>query len=144
MTIWAVVANAARARLYELAGRGAPLAELEDMIRAESRLKGHEIEADRPGRTFDSAGEGRHAMEPSLDPRKEEASRFAREIADQLETSYKNHRFERLCIIAPPEFLGLLREEIGKPLDDAVAGELNKDLTHAGTDRIAAEVWAML
>jgi protein required for attachment to host cells len=144
MTIRAVVANAARARLYELTGRGAPLVELKDLIRAESQLKGHEIEADRPGRTFDSAGEGRHAMEPSLDPRKEEAIRFAREIAEQLSDSYKNHDFQRLCIIAPPAFLGLLRQEIGKPLDAAVAGELNKDLTHEPTDRIAAEVWAML
>ena len=144
MTIWAVVANAARARLYALEGRGAPLKEVEDLIWAESRLKGHEIEADRPGRTFDSAGQGRHAMEPSTDPRAEEASRFAREIAAELEMRYKRHDFARLCVIAPPAFLGLLRQEIGKPLDSAVAGELNKDLTQAGTERIAAEVWALL
>jgi protein required for attachment to host cells len=144
MTTWAIVANAARARLYALEGRGAPLKEIEDMIWAEGQLKGHELETDRPGRTFDSAGAGRHAMEPSLDPHKEEAGRFAREIADQLETSYKNHAFKQLCVIAPPAFLGLLRKEIDKPLREAVTGELNKDLTHAGTDRIATEVWAML
>lgn len=144
MTTWAVVANAARARLYALEGRGAPLAEIEDLIWAESRLKGHELETDAPGRTFDSAGEGRHAKEPPLDPRKDEAARFAHEIADHLETSYKQHRFDKLCVIAPPTFLGLLRHEIGKPLDAAVAGELNKDLTHADTQRIAEEVWAML
>ena len=144
MTIWAIVADAARARLFALEGRGAPLNELEDLIRAEGALKGGEIEADRPGRTFDSVGSGRHAMEPSLDPRKEEAQRFAREIANQLETSYKNHEFERLCLIAPPEFLGMLRAELDGALADAVAGELNKDLTHADTDRVAAEVWALL
>jgi protein required for attachment to host cells len=144
MTTWAVVANAARARLYALEGRGAPLKEIEDLIWAEGQLKGHELEADAPGRSFDSAGAGRHAMEPSLDPRAEEAARFAHEIADQLESSYKQHKFDQLCVIAPPGFLGLLRREIGKPLSGAVAGELNKDLTHAGTDRIATELWEML
>jgi protein required for attachment to host cells len=144
MKTWALVANAARARLYEVEGRGAPLKELEDAIHAEAQIKGSELEADRPGRTFDSAGEGRHAKEPQVDPRKEEASRFARDLAHELESSYKNHLFQKLCIIAPPEFLGMLRGELDKPLRDAVAGELNKDLTHEGTDRVAAEVWAML
>jgi protein required for attachment to host cells len=144
MTTWAVVANSARARIYALERRGAALQELTDLIHAEARLKGHELETDRPGRSFDSAGQGRHAMEPSLDPRKEEAARFAREVAEQLESGYHAHRFEKLCVIAPPTFLGLLRQALDTPISRAVVGELDKDLTHEGTDRIAAEVWAML
>ncbi|WP_295543751.1 host attachment protein [uncultured Thiohalocapsa sp.] len=144
MTIWAVVADAARARLFQLEGRAAPLEELKDMIHAEAQLQGREIEADRPGRAFDSVGGGRHAMEPTLDPRREEAERFAREIARQLQSGYEQRRFEGLCLIAPPAFLGMLRAELGTVLHRTVVGELNKDLTHADTARVAAELQALL
>lgn len=144
MKTWVIVSNATRARLYALEGRGQPLAELKDLVHPEARLKGEEIESDRPGRAFDSRGEQRHAMEPSTDPKHEEAMRFAREVVALLREGFHAHRFDQLCIMAPPQFMGLLRELMDTPLKRAVKGELVKDLTHEDTDRVAAEAWALL
>ncbi len=144
MKTWVIVSDAARARLYALAGRGSPLEELQDLVHPAARLKGTEIEADRPGRAFDSHGEQRHAMAPSTDPRQEEAMRFAREITDLLRSGLDARRFDQLCVIAPPQFMGLLRETMDDRVRRTVKGELVKDLTREGSGRIAAEAWALL
>jgi protein required for attachment to host cells len=144
MKTWVIVADASRARLYELEGRGQPLTELQDLVHPEARLKGMEIESDRPGRAFDTRGDQRHAMAPPTEPKHEEAMRFAREVAALLREGFDAHRFRQLCVVAPPQFMGLLRDEIDGPVRAAVKAELSKDLTHEDTDRVAAEVWALL
>lgn len=145
MKTWVMVADATRARLFELDGRNAPLTELQALVWPEARLKGHEIESDRPGRTFDSRGGGqRHAMEPGINPKQEEATRFAREVVQVLQQGLDGHRFEQLCVMAPPQFLGLLRSAMGTPLKRAVTHELVKDLTQEGPARIADETRALV
>jgi protein required for attachment to host cells len=145
MKTWVMVADATRARLFELNGRHAPLTELQALVWPESRLKAHEIESDRPGRAFDSRGGGqRHAMEPGIPPKQEEATRFARSLVELLQQGLDAHSFEQLCVMAPPQFLGLLRAAMGTPLQRAVTRELVKDLTHEGPERIADEVRALL
>jgi protein required for attachment to host cells len=144
MKTWLIVTDAARARLYALADRSSPLEELQDLVHPAARLKGEEIDSDRPGRAFDSHGEQRHAMEPSTQPKHEEAMHFAHEIADLLREGLDTHRFDQLCVIAPPQFMGLLRETMDDAVRRTVKGELVKDLTRESTDRIAAEAWAML
>jgi protein required for attachment to host cells len=145
MKTWVMVADATRARLFELTGRQAPLTELQALVWPEARLKGHEIESDRPGRAFDSRGGGqRHAMAPGIEPKQEEAMRFARHLARLMQEGLDAHRFEQLCVMAPPQFLGLLRAEMGTSLKRAVASELVKDLTQEGPERIADEARTLL
>jgi protein required for attachment to host cells len=70
--------------------------------------------------------------------------RFARHLARLMQEGLDAHRFEQLCVMAPPQFLGLLRAAMGTPLKRAVTRELVKDLTHEGNGRIADEVRALL
>jgi len=144
MKTWVMVANATRARLFELTGRHAPLAELQALVWPEARLKGHEIESDRPGRAFSSRGNQRHAMEPGLPPKEEEAMHFAKHLVQLLQQGLDAHRFDELCVVASPHFLGLLRSEMGTVLKRAVTHDLVKDLTMEGPDRIGDEVRALL
>ncbi|MEE8528673.1 MAG: host attachment protein [Gammaproteobacteria bacterium] len=66
---------------------------------------------DRRGRSgsFDSHGEGRHAVAPGIDASKQEALRFATEIGKRLDKARKDGRFDEPVLVAAPRFLGVMR-----------------------------------
>ncbi|MFP4648391.1 MAG: host attachment protein [Halorhodospira sp.] len=126
---WVVVADAARARVFESDRRsGEPMHERETWVNPELRLPAHERVTDRQGRM--AAGEGRHAMEPSTDLKEVEAERFARELVRWLEQAWQQGRFEHLVLAAAPHFLGQIRHYLDNSLRGAVSYEIDKDLCH--------------
>ncbi|MDY6956093.1 MAG: host attachment protein [Pseudomonadota bacterium] len=132
-TVWILVADAARARFYQAQGARGPLLELEDAVHPASRLPGHELLADRPGRALDSHGEHRHGMEPTIDPKDEEARRFAAELCARLRERYQAHAFTHLVLVAPPRFLGFLRNALDHQIASRVLASVDLDLTHCTT-----------
>lgn len=126
---WIVVADAARARFIEQAARNEPLAVVEEREHDASRALSSEIASDDKGRSFDSGGQGRHAMEPSTDPQRHEKTKFAKELADAINHAAKTHRFDRLVIACPAQMLGELRRDLDKPASEKVVGEIPKDLS---------------
>jgi protein required for attachment to host cells len=61
-------------------------------------------------------------------PRRHEAALFAQKIADRLERARRDDEFDRLVVMAPPAFLGLLRQALSQSLRASVAAEVNKSL----------------
>ena len=141
---WIVVAESARARIFTLSGIGVKLQEVTDLSHPESRLHDRELTSGLPGRTFDSQGQGRHAMEPATDPKDREAQAFAAEIARHIERGRHQGNFDALVLIAPPKFLGRLRAELTKPARDTLVGELDKNLVEADTKTLERQVSALL
>lgn len=90
---WVVLADGARARIIAQDGPGAELTSIYEEEEVKAKLPGREIEADRPGRTFDSGGrgdaaaQGRHAYEPPTDPRRKEQAQFIGTVAEVLENA---------------------------------------------------------
>ena len=128
-TIWVLAANAGRARLFSAPGRNGTLVEYETWVDGDARLKGRDINTDRAGRTHDSTGQARHAMEPRVDLKSEEANRFARLICSNLTENFRRNNCARLHIAASPAFLGRLRECMNNNLRGKVSSETPKDLT---------------
>lgn len=126
---WVLIADGSRARLFVNEGVGKGLKPVLGQQFIGTKLPSRDIATDRPGRAFDSAGEGRHAMEPPTDPHRHEKQAFAHELADVLEDRRKRNAFDRLVVVAPPEALGDLRSEFSDQLRRLVTAELNKDLT---------------
>lgn len=129
-TTWVLIADGSKARLVrqEPAGDGGgltPLREFDGVNRP-----GRDLTSDRPGRTFDRAGERRHAMQPPTDPKRHEKRRFAHELAGFLDAAAKRGEYDHLILVAPPQALGDLRDELPKAVSDRLAGELAKDLTN--------------
>ncbi len=60
---WLIVADGARARFFERKS-ASELSEFDVMVSPEGRTDEGSLASDRPGRSFDSRGDGRHAMEP--------------------------------------------------------------------------------
>ncbi|HEX5079828.1 MAG TPA: host attachment protein [Geminicoccaceae bacterium] len=127
--IWVLVADASRARLFRVEQPQLALRAALDEELIGSNLPSREIASDRPGRTFDRGGQGRHAMEPPTDPARYAQEVFARDIGRLLDEKRKSRLFERLVVVAPPQFLGDLRAAMPQHLRGAVGAEVAKDLS---------------
>jgi protein required for attachment to host cells len=128
-TVWVLVADAARARLFQVNQPQQTLSAALERELIGSNLPSREIASDRPGRTFDSGGQGRHAKEPPTDPARHAQSEFAREVVQLLDEKRESRAFERLIVVAPPQFLGDLRATMSQQLREAVSAEVAKDLS---------------
>ncbi|UCG72997.1 MAG: host attachment protein [Chromatiales bacterium] len=142
---WVLTANGAGYRLFAHDKKLAPLSEVRHVDWPSGRLPARDINSDRPGRSFDSGGQGRHAMEPRTNAHDEEESRLARDIAATLSVAQREGDYNSLIIVAAPRLLGRLREVLPAAVRQRVVVEIDKDLTayDAGqlTDWLRKEVW---
>jgi protein required for attachment to host cells len=134
--MWILVADAARARVFRLEGPGMRLAPALERELISLNIPSHEIASDRPGRAFDSLGEGRHAMAPSTDPKRYEKQRFAHGVAELLDKQRRQNSFQRLVVVAPPQMLGDLRNAMSAELKKLIETEITKDLSKLSADQI--------
>ena len=125
--IWVVAADFGKARIFSADTAIGALIEQETFVNPEARVKEAELRSDRPGRNNASVGSGRSAMEEAVEPKEQERIRFARLIADRIEQGRVANAFERLVLVAPPVFLGLLRDSLDPPARSQVSLELHKD-----------------
>jgi protein required for attachment to host cells len=128
-TIWLLIADSARARLFDVDRRDRSFVQIDEWSDDVASGKIQDIEADRPGRTFDSAGPGRHAMEPPSSPKGLAKAKFVAMLALLLATSAKRQEFEELHVIAAPRTLGELRDLLDQNVKSRIASEEAKDLT---------------
>ncbi len=139
-TAWVLVANSSRAQLFSLPKPRVGLQLLQTFDNADSRLHERELTSDLPGRAFDSHGMGRHVMEQAVEPKRQAAIAFAKQIVDHLETGRKNGKFSRLYVMAAPGFLGLLRKAYTPALAAMLAAEIDKDLTQLPPEEIRSHL----
>lgn len=133
---WIIAANRVRARLFELDERQHSLSEIENFSNPEGRAPAGSRGENRPPRTFDSMGSARHAIEPHTEPVLKYGERFARRISSVLEDGRTHHKFDRVMLVAPPRFLGHLRDCMPGNLKGCVVREVSKDMTRAKTEAI--------
>lgn len=129
-TTWVIVADHQRARLFELESPKENMREFSDLVHPESRMHERDMAQDAPGKTSNRFGQGVHDMEKHNSPKQQEAIRFAKEVAQRLEQGRTDHEFDKLVIVADPDFLGLLRSAIPRELRAMVTQEVTKNLTH--------------
>lgn len=127
--IWVLVADKSHAKLYSGKSRAGELSFERSWDHAASRSHEQELTTDLPGRAFDSTGDARHAMGQPVDPKDHEAEVFAHELIAEMEKGRTGNQFSSVYLMAPPEFLGLLRKQCGSSLKKMVAGEVDKGLT---------------
>lgn len=133
---WILIANGARARIVQAEGVGKGIAALPAMVFGQEPKKASDIMADRPGRTFDSTGAGRHGMAYHSEPERGRERAFAAMLVSKLQRAYEEGKFERLVLVAPPQALGDLREALSLDLTRTLQGTLAKDLTQLPNTKI--------
>lgn len=127
---WLIVADNSRARFFSMESRTGPIEETRSIIHAEARLKEQNMASDAQGRGSGKGGEGVHAYQDKVSPKEQENINFAREISIELDKARKENKFKQFVLVAAPEFLGKLREQMNKETQKLASFELAKNLTH--------------
>jgi protein required for attachment to host cells len=134
--LWIVLGNASIARIFSRASPADPLVPLPALEHAESRLKGHELGSDRPGREASDHSAGGNRFEPRTDPHRKEHERFARVVATHLQAALDENAFDALWLLASDPFLGELKSHLGDALLRRVQRTESIDLTSFGLSEI--------
>jgi protein required for attachment to host cells len=135
--IWVLVADGARARFLRYEGRKQGAVTIDDQVFSAKVEPSRKIGSDRPGRTFDSKGSGRHAIEPRIDLHEEKERQFLADVVRKLEEAFHGNAFDEVLIIAPPKALGVIRTLMSDRLRTGVKGEIDGDYTRYDDQNIS-------
>jgi protein required for attachment to host cells len=131
-TLWILVCDASRARLFQMA-QPEQLKLLEELDHPSSRVKSRDLMADTNGRKPNGQAAGqtdqRPGAAPDTEPKEVEAMKFAQELAKMLDKGRVENQFDRLVLAAPPHFLGLLKGTLDDQVQKLLAHSVDKDLT---------------
>lgn len=148
-TTWIVSANASRARFFAQPKSSAPLEEIGDMANTAVRQRTAETEQDRLGpmagtNSIHNTGGAtpNKTYEPPQTPAAHETEAFARGVAAFLLEGQREGRFQHLCLVASPQFLGVLRKQLDPKLASAVSLEINKDYTQSSVRDLREQIEA--
>lgn len=152
-TKYVVVADEAIARILQWPEVGSDLESVEEMTDPDAHARGSDGHDDSQGRRAGSASQasnpGSHHRIRSTasvtasageDEQHQQATRFAKRVADRLLVLHQKGSFQSLEIVAAPRFLGLLRKELAVTVADTVTLSLNKDLIHSTNDDLSARL----
>ncbi|MBP1850857.1 host attachment family protein [Rhizobium halophytocola] len=86
-----------------------------------------DLSADKPGRTHQSHGSGRSAMEET-DFHQQAEDDFLKRVASMLDDKVYARDIEQFILVAPPKALGTLRSALKQTTLDAMTADVAKDL----------------
>jgi hypothetical protein len=141
-TTWIVTGDAARARILQVTGRNR-IEEIERFDNPQGRMHDRELSSDGHPRFNGHGGVGKPGSGTTGGPgndREEmsraeiEAGKFSKEIGRYLDQARIKNRYDRLYLVAPPRFLGMVRKELGKEVQKLVRDDLDEALREAVRD----------
>lgn len=99
-------------------------------------------------RIFEKSGGTYQPIEYLTGPFKPEEKhrevQFTYDVAEKLNAYQKNERFQRLFLVAGPEFLGELRTHLDSNTNETVTGSANKDLAWMNDEDVAKRLLEMV
>lgn len=137
---WIVLADSSRARIFrtDAALTEGPVV-VAELVHPGSRLRDRELESDRPSRSFGERGAHPSDLGESS-AHAHQAELFATELAGQLDAARKEGRYAGIVLVAPPRFLGSLRQVMNAATLGMVHQSIDKELTQLPEHAILAEL----
>lgn len=132
MEIRVLVADSARARVFSSHSAINHLKEQEGFVHTQVHLPNRDLVGDASGRSVDQHG----SLDPAISAKEHEIRVFAKMLAKHLKDLHNQQHFENLVLIASPRFLGMLRAELPKPLEQLVTRTVAKDMTLSSVEDI--------
>ena len=123
---WVVVCDGAKALILENAGDAISPNLKTKEVHAQPDSKTSEQGTDAPGRSINSNGSRRSAMEQT-DWHAQAEERFLTDLAKRLDAAVVAGETKSLILIAPPRALGVLRQAFSAPVRNAIRAEIDKD-----------------
>lgn len=139
---WLVVGDSSGARIFSCDPNLDVVHLLETLEHPSSRLKDRDLASDDRGRTRvrDSSGTRGAAIAHGTRPHEVEAEKFAHGLATRLRHGHDLNHFDDLILVAPPQFLGRLREELDDPISARVRATVARNYTHERPEVAVARV----
>lgn len=125
---YVIVGDGRKALFLRNDGNGAALALKTEQVLHNDNPPTREQGSDQPGRSFQSFGSSRSAVEQT-DWHEIGEQRFARTVADALEALARDRDIPGFVIVAPPRALADLRQFFGSDTKHRILAEIDKDLT---------------
>ncbi len=123
---WVVVCDGTKALILENNGdEKFPNLQTKDVF-AHDNPKTHEQGTDAPGRSIQSVGSARSAMEQT-DWHEQAERAFLSELVTRLDAAVSAGDVKSIVIVAPPRALGVLRQGYTAALKRALRDEIHKD-----------------
>jgi protein required for attachment to host cells len=125
---WFIVANRASAEIYREGANHAFDLELR-LMNPEGSMLEQNLDADRPGRGFSSAGGGtiHHGLDRRSDQHEEVARKFSKLIIRKVNEFVDQNHIQSMVLVAEPHFLGILKEDLSPKLKKIVKETINKE-----------------
>jgi protein required for attachment to host cells len=134
---WVVIADSSRARIFETNTRRPHLLEIEDFVNSGGRSADIDLRTDERGRFYGKGERNQaHTADPQVSPVEHENEIFSRTLTRYLGNALQEHRYKQLYVIAAPKFLGLLRRNLDKAVQESVVEELPNDISNFTTAQI--------
>jgi protein required for attachment to host cells len=125
-TTWIVSGDSSRARVLQVTGRNS-LEEIEDFVNPKGRMDDRELTTDAHPRFRGTSGHGSDRQETGA--QEHEVEMFAKEIDRFLDQARMKNRYDRLYVVAPPKFLGLLRKNLSREVGKLIEEDIDKNLS---------------
>lgn len=138
---WVVVAESSRARIFTMEKIKGPMTEILSFDNPTTRQREKEFVTDLSKRSSNSQGH-RHGRQDIYEysETKHQADRFARQIADLLDSHRLTGDYQQLILFAAPSFLGMLRDHMNEPTNRLVVHDCNKNLVQLNIEKIREHI----
>lgn len=123
-TIWLIIANSVKAEIYSIENQSPTLVTV--LENPDGRLKSHELTSDKPG-SYGTSHATRGQFSFSHDPHKEEHLQFAKKIAEFLEHTKNENKYEEFILCAEAGFQGLIKEALSEHVQYSLLRTISKD-----------------
>jgi protein required for attachment to host cells len=144
-TTWILSANRSTATIYQSQGTGQAWTLVKTLDHPEGKLKNSDMASDVGGRNNTASGQGsRPAVEWSTSPHEADLTRFTRVIEKELSSGRTHQKYDRLVIVALPEFVGKLRECLDKKVQETILQTIAKDYTGLSPKEMREKINAVI
>lgn len=139
---WLVVGDSSGARIFSCDTELVEVDLLETLEHPESRLKDRDLASDDRGRTRvrDANGTRGGAFAHTTRPHDVQAEKFAHGLAGRLRQGHAENRYVDLILVAPPQFLGRLRDELDDPTSTRVRATVARNYTNERAEIAVARI----
>jgi protein required for attachment to host cells len=130
--IWILTADRRRARIFSAdRPHSQDLTEVQSFFQPDAAFQDRELVEPAPGRHHNAGGgiQTRHGMDSRSSEREKSTTHFVRDIMREVEKAHHNGEFSKLVLVASPDVLGEIRNQMSNNLKQDVTYELDKELT---------------
>ena len=138
-----VVADSSRAEIFAMASAHAPLQKLATVANPYTARHERDLGADAPGRVVSRQGI-QHALAPRHLLKKQATEKFARLLAERIETETRHAEIAGVMLVIAPRLLAQVHSFLSKDAKRRILGEVKRNLVESRRLELQRQVEAGL